>query len=133
LNSDPGLGLGIPLIADDGSWDEANEAASVEIVPALAGRQLVGVRFRDNLGQWSNAGFDTVDVAGRLVIRTVGTNVSLHWTRGVAGQPFTVYRALNFDSVFSILGTTADSTFSDAVDTADVLSKRYYYMTQTRP
>lgn len=133
LHSDPGEGFGIPLVADDGIWDEANESASVEITPTLAGRQLVGVRFRDNLGQWSNAIFDTVDVDARLVIRTVGTNMTLHWTRGIAGQPFTVYRAANFDSVFSIVSTTADSTYSDPVDSLNTMLKHYYYITQTRP
>jgi hypothetical protein len=53
IDSDPGVGLGIPLTATDGAFDESNEDAfknNISTAFLSPGSHLVGVRFKDN---WS--------------------------------------------------------------------------------
>ncbi|MBU1920388.1 hypothetical protein KKG66_06050 [bacterium] len=122
VNVDPGVGLGIPLLPEDGVWDERDETVVHAISGIPAGKHWIGIRFQDDAGHWSITLADSFIVEPVLTIRISGSAAILDWI--TAGDPttFHVLRSENSDGVFSEIGTTSDTTFTDSgiIDVSDV-------------
>lgn len=130
VDADPGQGMGDPMTADDGAWNQPVESFgdSIQTDGFDASGHVVFVRVRDEAGQWS-APFGMVfgkdEIAQTIMPRNltgVGRNgrVELSWNSPAAGLPsyYPVFRgdSLDFtptqaDSIGWISGL--DSSFTD--------------------
>lgn len=107
INTDPGAGNGIPLIAHDGAFDEAIETAvkdSILTDTLCAGEYMIFVRFRDNFSYWpSFTGWGPLDSAVLTVhgepcppVNFDGTThcevVNLSWLPSYSATKYLIYR-----------------------------------------
>ncbi|MFA5203471.1 MAG: InlB B-repeat-containing protein [Lentisphaeria bacterium] len=78
VETDPGVGNGVPLAADDATFDTDIEDAtqgSVDVSGLAAGWHRIGMRFRDNSGTWGGVRwqdvcvFDDTDNAGGAAVQ----------------------------------------------------------------
>jgi hypothetical protein len=126
INVDPGEGNGFALLPADGDWDELTETAYVELTDSIPmGIHILGVRVRDDAGQWSNVMLDTISVGPLLVIQSSGSDVILTWTNSNEPHEFTVRRSTQPGTGFSPIGTTNTSAYTD-VGIINSLSAAYY-------
>lgn len=129
INVDPGVGLGIPLLPDDGIWDEPDETVVHAVSDIPPGKHWIGIRFRDDAGNWSIMLVDSFMVEPILTIRISGGDAILDWI--TAGDPttFHVFRSSNSDGGFAEIGTTSDTTYVDN-GIIDVSEAEFYQVTR---
>lgn len=131
VNVDPGVGNGVPVtFPQDGAWDEGDEN-SVSVLTGLpVGLHRFGIRFRDEVGNWSHTLADTFVVGPVLVISVSGSDIVLNWTANPDNIPFHVYRAPGTGGVFSEIGTSNSLSYTD-VGIINSSARQDYYITTT--
>jgi hypothetical protein len=127
IDSDPGVGLGIPLTADDGAFDESAEDAhknNISTSSLSLGGHLVSVRFKDNWSYWPTfngwgpAKADTLCVSDttHLISPYNGssgpTNQTFKWTHltGVISYQLQIDTVLSFPNPIKDLAVTAETS-----------------------
>ncbi len=97
IDSDPGTGNGCPLIAEDGIFEEREEAMRRYVAADLSlGQHVIGVRVKDAGDRWYGALLDTVQIIeSHLVAATVadisGTLVQLSWNNFPSALQYRVH------------------------------------------
>jgi hypothetical protein len=142
FDTDPGAGNGVVMYAEDGSFDEFEEASyrNVWADTLTLGQHVVYVRVRSATGTWSFIAADTVTIGGPETFRlaayqadTVGDSVRLTW-QGFPGV--TDYRVY-YDSVatgsFTNFYTVAEPETSLVLATTPAAGRRFYYVTAYWP
>lgn len=134
VNADPGEGNGLPLLPSDGVWDELNESAYITMTDSVPmGLHVVGVRLRNDLGQWSNVALDTVTVGPLLVINSNGSDIVLSWTQAPQQHDWSIWRGTMPAGVYNIIGTTTASTYTDPGVTNAIVHAHYHVTFATTP
>jgi hypothetical protein len=128
IDSDPGVGLGIPLTADDGSFDESAENAhknNISTSTLSLGEHLVNVRFKDNWWQgpsftgWGPTKVDTLCVCQRCSLLT-----PLNGSKGPCNRTF---KWSHRDSVLSYqLQIDTSQTFNNPIKDSTVAVETCY-------
>jgi len=126
IDADPGIGNGIPLLPQDGSFNSPTEIAYLEDIdssPLSIGNHILYVRFQDVLYQWSVDKPDTFEViySGPLPptnLSTTGTlsSIDLIWNHSLGSTPtgYCIYRGTDPDIVTRIDSVLyPDLTYSD--------------------
>ena len=131
VNVDPGVGNGVPVtFPQDGAWDEGDEN-SVSVLTGLpVGLHRFGIRFRDEVGNWSHTLADTFVVGPVLVISVSGSDIVLNWTANPDNIPFHVYRAPGTGGAFAEIGTSNALSYTD-VGIINSSARQDYYITTT--
>jgi hypothetical protein len=125
IDTDPGASLGIPLTADDGSFDESAENAHKNNIStstlALGGHQ-VNVRFKDNWSYWST--FNGWGPASSKILCVVQKpqvlyptgqqgpdSVTLKWTKldSVASYQIHISKLVTFTDTVRLLSSPTES------------------------
>ncbi|MBL0063085.1 MAG: hypothetical protein IPP40_16800 [bacterium] len=131
LNVDPGVGNGVPVtFAQDGAWDEREENAFAVLTGLPVGLHRFGIRFRDEVGNWSLTLADTFVVGPVLVISVSGSDIVLNWTANPDNIPFHVYRAPGTGGAFAEIGTSNSLSYTD-VGIINSSARQDYYITTT--
>ncbi|MBI5058661.1 hypothetical protein HZB60_02630 [candidate division KSB1 bacterium] len=129
VNVDPGIGNGMQvLLPQDSAWDELNEDAAFYITGVPTGVHLFGIRFRDELGNWSITLLDTFVVGPVLVIKPQGNNIVLSWIANPDHTPFNVYRSGEVAGTYSNIGSSDSLSYTD-VGAVAASPKQFYYVT----
>lgn len=128
VNVDPGPGNGIPFLPEDGAWDEDVEEVSESIAGTPVGRHVLGVRFRDNRGQWSGTVIDSFVVGPLLTILPQSPPV-LNWQGENAGAMTYIWRATQTNGPFAVIDSTTTNSFTDNENPV-APSQRFYHVTQ---
>ncbi|NUO20426.1 hypothetical protein HUU59_13350 [bacterium] len=128
VNVDPGPGNGIPFLPEDGAWDEDVEEVSESIAGIPIGRHVLGVRFRDNRGQWSGTVIDSFVVGPLLTILPQSPPV-LNWQGENAGAMTYIWRATQTNGPFAVIDSTTTNSFTDNENPV-APSQRFYHVTQ---
>ncbi|MBK6911662.1 MAG: hypothetical protein IPH10_12165 [bacterium] len=130
INSDPGVGNGVPLTPDDGLYDERDEQFTDSLSGLPVGLYIAGVRVRDNRGIWSETQVDTFLIAPLLTIASSGTDIVLRWQPGDSGGAVMhIERAPSTDGPYTEIATTTDVTFTDT-NILTTLDKAFYQVRQ---
>ncbi len=142
FNTDPGIGNGIVMYAEDGSFNELEETAyrNVRADTLALGQHIVYARVHSATGIWSFIAADTVNLGGPETFRlaacqadTLGDSLRLTW-QGFPGV--TEYRVY-YDSVatgsFTNFCTVAAPETSLVLATTPAAGKRFYSVTATWP
>jgi len=130
INSDPGLGNGIPLTPDDGFFDEHDEQFTDSLNGLPVGLYIAGVRVRDNRGIWSETQLDTFLIAPLLTIVSSGTDIILHWQPGDnGGATMHIERAPLTEGPFAEIGSTTNTTYTD-IGIITSMDKAFYRVRQ---
>ena len=86
VDTDPGEGNGCPLLAEDGAFDEPDEAMRRILMGSdlALGEHIIGIRAQDAGGRWYNTLLDTVQIIESHLVSTVftdtlGRHVRLMW------------------------------------------------------
>ncbi|MCB1058982.1 MAG: hypothetical protein KDB65_02010 [Calditrichaeota bacterium] len=131
LNVDPGVGNGVQIdFPQDGLWDEGEENGHVVFTELPVGVHYFGIRFRDELGNWSMTLADTFVVGPVLVISVDGSNIVLDWTANPDHIPFHVFRADSADGTYTEIGTSTGLNYTDS-GILDSEESQYYRITTT--
>lgn len=132
INADPGPGNAIALpLPDDGVWDESSEQADTIFTNIPGGRHIIGFRFRDNTGRWSQSEIDSLEVGPILVIRPAASNsVILDWSTIPGATSYNVKRATTIGGTYNTIASPVTNTYTDA---ALVDLKNYYRVTAITP
>jgi hypothetical protein len=129
VNVDPGVGNGVPInFPQDGTWDERNETALTILTGIPTGLHLFGIRFKDELGEWSITLADSFVVGPVLVIKPQGNDIVLSWIANPDHTPFRIYRADTFGGTFTQIGTSNTLSYTDVNRAASAL-RSYYHLT----
>lgn len=131
VNVDPGVGNGVPVtFPQDGAWDEGVEN-SVSVLTGLpVGLHRFGIRFRDEVGNWSLTLADTFVVGPVLVISVSGSDIVLNWTANPDNIPFHIYRAPGTGGAYAEIGTSSTLGYTD-VGIVNTQDRQNYYITTT--
>ncbi len=129
VNVDPGVGNGVQIeFPDDGTWDERNETIVTELVGVPTGLHLFGIRFKDELDNWSITLLDTFVVGPVLMIHVSGNDIVLNWIANPDHHPFRVYRADTWTAPYVQIAETDSLFYTDAgVLSADSIN--FYHVT----
>ncbi|MCB9367257.1 MAG: hypothetical protein H6506_03785 [Calditrichaeota bacterium] len=131
VNVDPGVGNGVQVtFPQDGLWDEQDENAVAILTGLPVGLHLFGIRFKDELGFWSQTLADTFVVGPVLVISVSGSDIILHWTANPDNTPFHVYRAPGVQGPYTEIGTSNSLSYTD-FGVVNLLDRQTYYITTT--
>ncbi len=131
VNVDPGVGNGVAIdFPGDGIWDEQDEEALTVLTGIPTGLHVFGLRFRDELGDWSVTLIDSFIVGPVLVIKRQANNIVLNWIANPDNTPFTVYRGDASTGPFNQIAQTNDLTYTD-VGVISASEKYFYYITST--
>lgn len=77
IDSDPGPGNGCPLIAEDGLFEEREEAMRRYVAADLnLGQHVIGVRVKDAGDRWYGALMDTIQIIESHLVATTLTDIS---------------------------------------------------------
>jgi len=129
VNVDPGPGNGVSIpLPQDGTWDEGEETAETVITGLPIGLHQVGIRFRDDLGRWSQPVLDSLIVGPVVTIRKLGNDVILDWLSGPGVDQFYIYRAAVPTGPFAVIDSTAAQTYTD-VGIIATQAKLFYRVT----
>jgi len=131
LNVDPGVGNGVQIdFPLDGSWDEGIEDGYAVLTGLPVGLHRFGIRFRDEVGNWSPTLADTFVVGPVLVISLSGSNIVLNWSANPDNIPFHIYRAPGVQGPYVEIGTSTGLTYTDfgILNTQD---RQTYHITTT--
>jgi hypothetical protein len=129
VNVDPGAGYGVPIpLPQDSIWDEGEETVETVITGIPIGLHQVGIRFRDDLGRWSQPILDSLIVGPVVTIRPSGNDVILDWLSGSGVSQFYIYRATTPTGSFAVIDSTAEQTYTD-VGVAGTEPKMFYQVT----
>ncbi len=132
VNADPGVGSGIAIhLPQDGVWDEGQEQADTVITGLPIGLHRVGFHFRDDVGRWSAAVWDSIVVGPVLVIRPSGNSVILDWQSGPGVTQFKIYRALTSNGTYALIDSTVNTTYTDVGITGSQLKSFYQVRFET--
>ena len=132
LDSDPGTGQGLPLVAEDGEFNEANETMYRNLLaqPMALGQHHVFARVHDNLGAWSHVLRDSFTVTDPQEIRLVASSDStadslrLQWTAFPEALEYRVYYDTNLSGSFAnYMSVSPPDTF--LTEATDALRKFY--------
>ncbi|MBK8129504.1 MAG: hypothetical protein IPK53_11605 [bacterium] len=128
INVDPGQGYGVTFLPDDGVWDESIEEVSDLVADIPAGMHLLGIRFRDNRGNWSGAALDTF-VVGPLLTILPQEPITLQW-QDEGNSPMTyIWRGIQTAGPFSVIDSTTAGTYVDN-ENPPAPASRLYFVTQ---
>lgn len=131
LNVDPGVGNGVPVtFPQDGAWDERDENAFAVLTGLPVGLHRFGIRFRDEVGNWSHTLADTFVVGPVLVISVSGSNIVLNWNANPDNIPFHIYRAPGIGGAYTEIGTSNTLTYTDT-GIINLQDRQNYYITTT--
>lgn len=83
---DPGYGLGTPLLAFDGNFNDAFEALSGSLAAAANGVHVLNVRVRDALNSWGPVFKTIVNVTNPLTLRQIKVSSAEFFFDGDPGQ-----------------------------------------------
>lgn len=143
FDTDPGIGNGIVMHAEDGSFGELEETAyrNVRADTLAMGQHIAYSRVRSATGTWSFIGADTVIVGGPETFRlaaytadTVGDSIRLTW-QGFPGvfEYRVYYDSIATGSFTSSYATVAAPETSLVLVTTPAAGKRFYRVTATWP
>jgi hypothetical protein len=131
LNVDPGVGNGIQLdFPQDGMWDEGTEDGNIALTGLPVGVHYFGIRFRDELGNWSLTIADTFVVGPVLVISVSGNNIVLNWNANPDHVPFHIFRATETGGAYTEIGTSTGLSYTD-IGILNTQAKQHYHITTT--
>ncbi|MFH1010591.1 MAG: hypothetical protein V1784_05090 [bacterium] len=129
VNVDPGPGNGVSIpLPQDSLWDEGEETAETVITGIPIGLHRVGIRFRDDLGRWSQPVLDSLIVGPVVTVRPSGNDLILDWLSGSGVDEFYIYRAAIPTGPFAVIDSTAAQTYTDVGITA-TQAKMFYRVT----
>jgi hypothetical protein len=104
FDTDPGIGNGCPLIAEDGVFDEQNEAMRRYVLASTLtpGTHIVRLRVRDAGDRWHGPVSDTVTVSQAFLldqpsVDSTGTKVRVSWSP----YPTALLYRVHYDSVLT--------------------------------
>jgi hypothetical protein len=131
VNVDPGVGNGAPInFPQDGAWDEGDESTLAVLTGLPAGAHLFGIRFRDEVNNWSLTLIDTFVVGPVVVISRSGNDIVLNWTANPDHYPFRVFRSSQLATGYAEIGTSNTMSYTDSgILTSQ--DKQFYYITVT--
>jgi hypothetical protein len=134
INADPGVGSGVSIALPlDGAWNDTleNVADSVSGIPV--GQHWVGMRYRDNRGNWGATAVDTFIVGPVVTIYPDPTlsDIILNWQTGPGATSFDVQRSATVNGQFTTIGTTSTNTYTDPGILNNPAMKNYYRIVQT--
>jgi len=127
INYDPGPGNGVPLVPDDGVWDEPVETTTDTLANIPSGSYWVGIRYRDQFGRWSATEQDTLFVGPLLTIRFAGNDVTLDWLTGLSTTQNYIYRGSTSSGSYTLIDSTSAHTYTDP-GILNTNSRGYYYV-----
>ncbi|MBM3324245.1 MAG: hypothetical protein FJY66_01105 [Calditrichaeota bacterium] len=136
FDTDPGVGNGIAMYAEDGSFDELEETAyrNVRADTLTLGQHIVYARIRSATGTWSFIVRDTVTIGGPETYRlvsyradTLGGTVRLTWVNIGATEYRVHYDSTATGSFTSFYSVSAPDT-SVVLPTTIGAGRRFYYV-----
>lgn len=131
VNVDPGVGNGVQItIPQDGAWDEQDENTLTVLTGLPVGLHRFGIRFRDEVGNWSHTLADTFVVGPALVISLSGNDIVLSWIANPDNIPFHVYRAPGVQGPYTEIGTSNTLSYTDP-GILNTESRQVYHITTT--
>jgi len=136
INSDPGFGNGVQIpFPNDGQWNDSIETISDTVRNIPVGQHWIGMRFRDNHGNWSATAVDTFIVGPVITANPASNNqdLILHWQTGPGATGFTIKRANSINGNYSTVGTSTTSSYTDAGILNTPAARYYYYIMETDP
>ncbi|MBK6764978.1 MAG: hypothetical protein IPG71_01345 [bacterium] len=131
VNADPGMGNGVQItFPQDGAWDEQDENTLTVLTGLPVGVHRFGIRFKDEVGNWSHTLADTFVVGPALVISISGNDIVLSWIANPDNIPFHIYRAPGVEGPYTEIGTSNSLSYTDT-GILNTESRRVYHITTT--